>query len=107
WSSARPRRTGWACSPARAAARGQGRSTHRTWVKGTDPPTRAQTSGGRVHLLDVAPELVRDDLAAQLEARGQLAVLDGEVPAEDVELLDLLVPVQAGIELVDVGLNHL
>src|SRR5690606_30048259 len=47
--------------------------------------------------------LLGDHLALELHARGDLALLDGEVLVEDGEALDLLPAVQARVELVDVA----
>ena len=52
----------------------------------------------RVHRIDLVGEVVLHDLALDLEARGQLAVLLGQVAVEDRELLDGLPAVQLRVQ---------
>src|SRR6476661_1458240 len=60
----------------------------------------------RVEGVELPAVLLVDVLAAHLHARGQLPLLHGKVPLQDGEAFDLLPPVEAQVELVDVALDH-
>src|SRR5690606_23356449 len=68
---------------------------------------RARLSRSLVHLLDEVLVLALHHGPLQLQARGDLAVLDVEVARQETELLDGLPALQALVELLDVAVDHL
>src|SRR5688500_9491072 len=69
------------------------------------PPETMVSRLHGVHRLDLGGEVLVDHLALDLERRGQLAVLDGERPRQDGELLDLLDLGQRAVDVVDGALH--
>src|ERR1051325_7860925 len=60
-----------------------------------------------VHLVEQSRVLLLDDFALHLEARRQLALVDGEVFRQDRELLDRLVLRKLLVDLVEVRREQL
>src|SRR5690606_2369348 len=71
-------------------------------------PARAGPRDGALgQLRDDVGEVAFHAVAVHLHRRCDLAVLDGQVPREDRELLDRLPAVELGVELLDVPGHHL
>src|SRR5690606_34894838 len=68
---------------------------------------RSRLARALVHLLDEVLVLALHHGPLQLQARGDLAVLDVEVARQETELLDGLPALQALVELLDVAVDHL
>ena len=89
-----------AASPttARSARSRRRRRRRRSCSRGQSAATRLAV---RVHRLDLARVLLRDDLALDLHRRRQLAGVDAERLRQDRELLDLLDARERLVDLVD------
>src|SRR3984957_18684484 len=63
-------------------------------------------TGSGVEAIQGLLVLLKDNPTLHLERRCQLATVDGEVVVEHRPLLDRLPPIQAGVELLDVFVDH-
>src|SRR3984957_323893 len=63
-------------------------------------------TGSGVEAIQGLLVLLSDNAALDLERRCQLATIDGEVVVEHRPLLDRLPPIQAGVQLLDVLVDH-
>ncbi|AKZ55655.1 hypothetical protein SAM23877_2606 [Streptomyces ambofaciens ATCC 23877] len=80
------------------------RSGHRPGGRGARP---LRLAGALVHLLDQVLVLPLHDRSLQLQAGGDLPVLDVEVAGQQTELLDGLPALETLVELLDVAVDHL
>src|SRR3954451_4174446 len=98
------------CCPSRCSGRSPRRSP--PWRTGAGSCSRSpcgspSSGGAAVQLVEEPGVLLVDDVALDLERRGQLARLLREVVIEDRELLDLLDLRVLGVGLVELGLDEL